>query len=532
MRANSKEVWAKYVAELFESNSPPFRSQDLSEPAPGILHSEVRKALSEIKTRKASGPDDICPDILKLIEDENIHILVQLFNDIYNSGYIPRDWLKSTFIPIPKKPGARKCAEFRLISLMSQVLKVFLKIIHRRIRRKCEQDVSELQMGFRDGLGTREALFALSVLLQKCRDQQREVYLCFIDYTKAFDCVDHTTLLELLQRKGVDAQDLKIVQNLYEQQVASVKLENTETSIVPIGRGVRQGCVLSPMLFNMYSEVIFQNALDETEEGLKVNGKLVNNLRYADDTVIIADSPEGLQRLIDSILTSGDAMGLRINISKTKIMQISRNQNNNFNINIYGSPIEQVTKFKYLGSWICEDLNPEIEIRSRIEQARANFIKMRNLLTDRTLNLNIRFNFVRCYVHSTLLYGVEAWTLKVSSINKLEAFEMWVYRRMLRIPWTDHITNQEVLHRMNKDRTILETIKKRKTAYLGHVMRQDKYRFLQLIMEGKIEGKRGPGRRQCSWLKNLRDWTGLDSNSLLRRAQDRDEFARIVADLH
>jgi len=138
-------------------------------------------------------------------------------------------------------------------------------------------------------------------------------------------------------------------------------------------------------------------------------------------------------------------MGLRINISKTKIMQISCNPNNYFNINTYGSPIDQVTKFKYIGSWISEDLNPEIEIRSRIKQARANFIKMRNLLNDRTLNLNIRFNFVRCYVYSTLLYEVEAWTLKLSSINKLEAFEMWVYRRMLRIPWTDHTTKRSYI---------------------------------------------------------------------------------------
>lgn len=93
------------------------------------------------------------------------------------------------------------------------------------------------------------------------------------------------------------------------------------------------------------------------------------------------------------------------------------------------------------------DLNPKIEIRSRIEQARANFIKMRNLLTDKSLNLNIRFNFIRCYVYSTLLY--EAWTLKVSIINKLGAYEMWVYTRILRIPGTDHITNLEAFDIMD-----------------------------------------------------------------------------------
>lgn len=197
-----------------------------------------------------------------------------------------------------------------------------------------------------------------------------------------------------------------------------------------------------------------------------------------------------------------------------------------------GTQITRVSKFRYLGSWISEDLNPVIEIRARIEMARSNFLKMRNLLCDKRLNIHIRDNFVKCYVLSTLLYGAESWTLKVRAMNKLEAFETWVYRRMLRIPWTDRVSNERVLHRMNKDRELLDIIKKRKTAYLGHLMRHSKYEFLQLIIEGKIEGKRGPGRRQCSWLKNIRDWTGLDSHTLLGRAQDREEFAIIVADLH
>lgn len=197
-----------------------------------------------------------------------------------------------------------------------------------------------------------------------------------------------------------------------------------------------------------------------------------------------------------------------------------------------GTPIARVSKFRYLGSWISEDLNPDIEIRARIEMARSNFLKLRNLLCDKRLNIHIKDNFVKCYVLSTLLYGVESWTLKVSAMNKLEAFEMWVYRRMLRIPWTDRVSNERVLNQMNKDRELLDIIKKRKAAYLGHIMRHSKYEFLQLIIEGKIEGKRGPGRRQCSWLKNIRDWTGLDSHTLLRRAKNREEFAMVVADLH
>lgn len=527
-----EEVWTKYIGELFDDDDRSFDPKIETDQGPDIMISEVEKAIKNLKCGKAAGPDNIYPDLLKLIDEDNLKTLTQLFNSIYKTGNIPKDWLKSTFIPIPKKSSAKRCDEFRLISLMSQVLKLFLKVLHNRIRRKCEQDMSDQQMGFRDGLGTREALFALSVLLQKCRDQRKEVHLCFIDYTKAFDCVNHKKLLDILERRGIDSQDLRIIHQLYEQQIASVKLQETQTTEIPIKRGVRQGCVLSPMLFNMYSESIFQNALEDAEDGIKVNGRLVNNLRYADDTIMIADSCEGLQRLLDRLSTVGDSMGLKINTTKTKVMVINRNPGQLTDVVVYGTPIARVSKFRYLGSWISEDLNPDVEIRARIEMARANFLKMRNLLCDKRLNIHIRYRFVKCYVHSTLLYGAEAWTLKINTMNRLEAFELWIYRRMMKIPWTDYVSNLQVLHRMNKERELLDTIKRRKTAYLGHLMRHNKYEFLQLIMEGKIEGKRGPGRRQCSWLKNIRDWTGLDSHTLLRKARDREEFAIIVADLH
>lgn len=120
----------------------------------------------------------------------------------------------------------------------------------------------------------------------------------------------------------------------------------------------------------------------------------------------------------------------------------------------------------------------------------------------------------------------------MDSGNKIyETFEMWIYRRLLKISWTQRITNETVLQRMGQDRELLIDIKKRKTSYLGHIYRGRNYEFLRLIMEGKIEGRRGPGRRKCSWLRNVRDWTGLDTHSLLRAAQDRQQFARIVAEL-
>lgn len=176
-------------------------------------------------------------------------------------------------------------------------------------------------------------------------------------------------------------------------------------------------------------------------------------------------------------------MGLSMNVKKTKLMIISRNKipYAEAKILVDGNTIERVQKFKYLGSWLNENWDPEVEIKYRIVLARTAFVKYQKVLCNRQLNINLRLRYLRCYIWSTVLYGAEAWTLKTTSINKLEAFEMWCYRRILKIPWTDKVSNIEVLDRLGKEREIYLTIKKRKTAYLGHIMRNEKYELLQII---------------------------------------------------
>lgn len=527
-----KNTWTSYIEANFEDH----RADAVyvhEGTGPTILKSEVIHAFSIAKNRKASGPDEIPTEALKLITEENIGLVVKLFNSIYETGEIPSDWLSSTFIALPKKQQPKKCGDYRLISLMSHMLKAFLRIIHARIRRRCEEDLDDSQFGFRNAFGTREALFGMNLLLQKCRDQRKDVFACFIDYEKAFDRIQHDKLIDILQGVGIDDRDIRIIKNLYWNQTAQIKIGNIKTDHIRIQRGVRQGCILSPLLFNLYSDRIFKEALEGISHlGIKINGEPITTIRYADDTVILANTFEGLQLLINKIGDVGETQGLKINIGKTKFMIFSRQPHNGTTLELNGSQIERVSKFKYLGSIITEDLNPDCEIKCRIEIARATFNNMRSFLCNDNLNLKLRQRMVECYVWSVLLYGVETWTLKVRTMNQLEAFEMWLHRRMLRIPWTQHVTNENVLRRANIERQLLTTVKCRKTSYLGHILRGDKYRLLQLILKGKIEGRRGIGRKQQSWLRNIRDWTGIRrAGELFRLAEDRTAFAMVIANV-
>ena len=160
-----------------------------------ILQEEVQKAISSMKKGKATGSDEISIEMLKALDDCNVKAITKLCNIIYNTGYIPTELEKSIFITIHKKAKAQVCLEFRTISLMSHLTKLLLKIIQQHLASRIDQECCNLQSGFRPGIGTREGIFNLRTLLERAIEVQQDIYICFTDYTKAFDRVNQTKLI-------------------------------------------------------------------------------------------------------------------------------------------------------------------------------------------------------------------------------------------------------------------------------------------------------------------------------------------------
>lgn len=523
--------WQQYIQQTFDDKSredPETLINGNPENGPSILKSEVEKAIQQLKVRKSPGPDEIPAELVKLLDNKSISVLTAFFNQVYQSGELPDDWKRSIFIALPKKSNASRCNDFRLISLMSHILKVLLKILLNRIHATCEQNIGREQFGFRNGLGTREALFCMRVLLQKSCEFRKNIYVCFIDFEKAFDRVEHTKLFQCLKSKNIDNYNMRLLVNLYYNQTAAVRVENETTGEIPIRRGVRQGCVLSPLLFNMYSENIFQEALYNRTEGVRMGGEVINNIRYADDTAIMAESIEDLQLLLNRVYEASRRWGININTKKTKWMAVGKIHVEPTPVTIGEHTIELVPHFKYLGSWLNNEITCDEEVKARITMARRAFSRWKSTLTDRNLTIQTRLRALQCYIWSIFLYGCETWTLKIDTMNKIEAFEMWCYRRMLKISWTTHTSNEEVLRQLNKDRELLNIIKARKVGYFGHIMRGSKYHIPRLIIQGKVEGRRWIGRKKLSWLRNIRNWTGLGVEQLFHVANDRESFNEIV----
>ena len=155
---------------------------------------------------------------------------------------------------------------------------------------------------------------------QKARESQKNIYFCFIDYDKVFDCVDQNKLWKILKEIGIPDHLTCLLRNLYAGQEATVRTGYGTTDLFQIAKGVRQGCVLSPCLFDLYAEYIMRNAgLDEAQAGIKIAGRNINNLRYADDTTLMAESEEELKSLLMKVKES-EKVDLKLNIQKTKIM--------------------------------------------------------------------------------------------------------------------------------------------------------------------------------------------------------------------
>ena len=179
----------------------------------------------------------------------------------------------------------------------------------------------DVQAEFRKGRGTRDQI-AICWIIEKASELQENIYFCFTDYAKAFDCVDHNKLWKILKEVGIPDHLTCLLRNLYAGQESTVRTGHGTVDWFQIGKGVCQGCILSPCLFNLYVEYIMWNAgLDEAQAGIKIAGRNINDLIYADDTTLMAESKEELKSLLMKVKEESEKVGLKLNIQKTKIVE-------------------------------------------------------------------------------------------------------------------------------------------------------------------------------------------------------------------
>ena len=266
---------------------------------PDTLECKVKWALGSITMNKASGSDGIPVELFQILKDDAVKVLHLIRQLIWKTQQWPQDWERSVFTLIPKKDNAKECSNYCTTVLISHASRVMFKILGARHQQCINCKLPNVQARFRKDRGTGDQIANIHWIMEKAREFQKNIYFCFIDYAKAFDCVGHNNLWKILKELGIPDHLTCLLRNMYADQKGAVRTGHGTTDSFQIGKGVCQGCILSPCLFNLYAEYIMQNiVLGEAQAGIKIMGREINNLRYANDTTLIAEGEGELKSLL------------------------------------------------------------------------------------------------------------------------------------------------------------------------------------------------------------------------------------------
>ena len=275
-----------------------------------------------------------------------------------------------------------------------------------------------------------------------------------------------TTNWKILKEMGIPGHLTCLLRNLYADQEATVRTEHGTTDWFPIEKGVHQGCILSPCLFNLYAEYIMRNAsLEEAQAGIKIAGRNINNLRYSDDTTLMAESEEELKSLLMKVKEESEKVDLKLNIQKTKIMAsgpITSWQ-------IGGETVETVADFTLGGSKITADGDCSHEIKRHLPLGRKVMTNIDSILKSSDITLPTKVCLVKAMVFPVVMYECESWTIRKAEHRRIDAFELWCWRRLLRVSWTARRSNQSIL-KISPGCSLEGLMLKLKLQYFGHLM--------------------------------------------------------------
>ena len=262
--------------------------------------------------------------------------------------------------------------------------------------------------------------------------------------------------------------------------------------------------------------------MEEAEEGLRIGGRKINNLRYADDTTLVAANITDLQNLIGKVKSSSEEAGLFLNVKKTKIMSTTNLQR----FKLGNEELEVVSSFSFLGSTIQENGDCKEDIVKRLALGRAAVVGLDKIWKGKDVRVETKVRLMEALVFPVAMYGAESWTTRKADIKKIEAFENWCWRKMLRISWTEKRTNASIQQQLGITTSLVNRIRRNKLIYFGHIMRSNSLEKDMIVAMG--EGQRKRGRPRSRWLDSIEEDTGMSLQELTETTRDRTEWRRKV----
>ena len=334
---------------------------------------------------------------------------LNICNKIWQTGEWPTSWTQSLVITLANKGNLQQRQNYRTIILISHASKVMLKILLNRLKPQAETIIAEEQAGFRPGSSTTKQIFNLRMLCERYLQHQQDLFHVFVDFKKAFDRVWHAALWSTMKLYNINANLINVKESLYSKATSAVYYNGSVGKWFRTTVGVRQGCLLSPTLFNIFLERIMTDALEDHEGSVSTSGRTTTNLRFADDIDALAWKEEELVKLVNHLDTASTTDGVEISAEKTKLMT-NNIKGISLDIRIGGQKPETVQSFKYVGSIVTDERSKQ-EILSRIAQTIGALTKLKTMWKDKNIALSSKIRLMRSLVISIFLYTCETWTL-------------------------------------------------------------------------------------------------------------------------
>ena len=358
--------------------------------------------------------------------------LHKLFERIWNTEQMPEDWKCGHLVKLPKKGNLKECANWRGITLLSIPGKVFSRVLLERMKEEVEAILPDEQAGFRQERSCADQIATFRMILEQSLEWNTSLHVVFIDYEKAFDSVDRSTLWKLLQHYGIPEKIIWMIRLAYEPSTCQVIHGNTLTEPFTVLSGVRQGCLLSPFLFLLVMDWIMKETTKDQARGIQWTlSKHLEDIDFADDVALLSQRHNSMTQKLEGIRETAAMIGLKINIQKTKSLRV--NQGNNANFNIGGDEIQDVEKFTYLGSIVSSEGGTDQDIVARIGKATTAFHILRPIWRSRAISVKVKLRIFNTNVKSVLLYACETWRVTKASNNKIQTFVNRCLRHVLRV---------------------------------------------------------------------------------------------------
>ena len=473
--------------------------------APSILQSEVEASIKRLKRNKAPGEDNITGGILQDGGDAMIQILTDLFNTCLHHQLVPKAWKNALVVLIHKKGNTSDIKNYRPISLLPIMYKVFSNILLQRMIRTLNFHQPREQAGFRAGYSTIDHLQVVNQLQEKANEYNMPLCFAFVDYEKAFDSIEFEPLFEGLKNQGVDEAYVNILRNLYSEATSVLRLHK-DSEKFKLGRGARQGDNISPKLFTSCLQHAIINKINWENKGVRIDGEHLSHLIFADDIVLIANSTSKLQDMLQDIHDISKPVGLKMHLGKTKIM--CNKHVNKDDVIVDGKKIEEVDSYVYLGQMVTKDHDQIQEMKRRIGQGWSAFCKLDNIMRDKNVPMRLKRKVFNECILPVMTYGCETWSLSNTQLEKLVTTQRKMERIMIGVTLKDR-KSTEWIRKQSGLTDIIRSIRESKHRWAGHVARRRDNRWTIRITEWIPHGNKRPrGRPRTRWCDDLIQYVG------------------------